>query len=184
MNRRTPGLSLASVAAWIILAAGVSPCRADSSPAREYVVKAAFLYNFSQFVQWPGDAFPDANSPFVIGVIGDDPFGGALEQAVRDKKVAAHPIVVEHYRDVSEMKPCHIVYVGASESGNTAEILQKTGGTTLTVGDYDGFTAKGGAFRFLLEENRVRFEVNIDVVKKLRLTISAKLLKLARVYGQ
>jgi hypothetical protein len=167
-----------------MLGALALPSGGDASSAREFVVKAAFLYNFSQFAQWPDDAFASADAPFVIGIAGDDPFGGALEQAVRDKKAGGHPIVVEHCRDAASLRACHILYVSASEAENTDDILKKVGDTTLTVGDSDGFTAKGGAFRFLLDEKRVRFEVNIDVVKDLRLKVSAKLLKLARIYGK
>lgn len=156
--------------------------RADERSAREFQVKAAFLFHFAQFVEWPADAFPRGDSPLVIGVVGrGDPFNGALERAVRDKKVADHPIVIAHYDSAAAMGPCHILFVCDDQADSLDAILQKAGGGTLTVGDLDAFTERGGLVRFFTEDNKIRFEVNLEVLRRSRLRISAKLLKLAKI---
>jgi hypothetical protein len=170
------------IAASAVLVAGVSPARADAS--REYQLKAAFLYNFAQFVEWPADAFASGDAPIVIGVLGDNPFGGALEQAVRGKSVNGRGIQIRYYPSIESIDRCHVLFVSSSQRFNTAAVLQKAGDSTLTVGDYDGFTRDGGLFRFLTEANKVRFEVNLDAAQRSRLKISSKLLKLAKIYGQ
>src|SRR4051812_17795424 len=170
------------IAAAALLVVGPGRARADAS--REYQLKAAFLYNFAQFVEWPADALGSADAPIVIGVLGESPFAGALEQAVRGKSVNGRPIEIRYYSALESMDRCHILFVGASQRFNTAAVLAKAGDTTLTVGDYDGFTREGGVFRFLTESNKVRFEVNLDAARRTRLKISSKLLKLAKIYGQ
>ena len=182
MNRiRFSILLILAIALTLALPSGNS-CQAE--PSREYVVKAAFLYNFAQFVEWPSDAFSSPEAPIIIGVVGEDPFGGVLEQAVRDKKIGGRPLIIQRFRDVGSLRFCHILYVAPSEADNANQIIAKVGSLTLAVGDFESFTAKGGTFRFLLEDNRVRFEVNVASTRNLRIKISSKLLKLARVYGQ
>jgi hypothetical protein len=155
---------------------------ADERSAREFQVKAAFLFHFSQFVEWPGEAFPRGDSPLVIGVIGrGDPFNGALERAVRDKRVADHPIVIAHYDSVAAMGACHILFICDDQADALDAILQKAGSGTLTVGDLDSFTERGGLVRFFPEDNKVRFEINLEILRRSRLHISAKLLKLAKI---
>jgi hypothetical protein len=184
MTRTGLSFVLALVAV-LALAGGSTPAlSADSGAAREYKVKAAFIYNFAQFVEWPADAFASSKAPIVIGIVGDDPFDGSLENAVRDKTIGGRSLLVEHYKTAANLAPCHILFVPRSEAENVPAILQKTGNFTLTVGETDDFCAKGGAFRFLLEDNKVRFEVNVDTIRRLRIKVSAKLLKLAKVYGQ
>jgi hypothetical protein len=183
MNRiRFSILLVLAVALTLVVPSGDS-CQGQTA-SREYAVKAAFLYNFAQFVEWPGDAFSGPDAPIIIGVVGEDPFGGLLEQAVRDKKVGGRPLVIQRFHDAGSLRFCHILYVAPSESEETAQVLAKAGQLTLAVGDFESFTARGGTFRFLLEDNRVRFEVNVAATHKLRIKISSKLLKLARVYGQ
>jgi hypothetical protein len=156
--------------------------RADERSAREFQVKAAFLFHFAQFVEWPADAFARGDSPLVIGVVGrGDPFNGALERAVRDKKVADHPIVIAHYDSAAAMGPCHVLFVCDDQADSLDAILQKAGGGTLTVGDLDSFTERSGLVRFFPEDNKVRFEINLEVLRRSRLRISAKLLKLAKI---
>ena len=172
------GLLLAGVLLLAFSRAGM----ADERSAREFQVKAAFLFHFAQFVEWPAEAFPRADSPLVIAVVGrGDPFNGALERAVRDKRVADHPIVIAHYDSVASMGPCHILFVCDDQADSLDAILQKAGGGTLTVGDLDPFTERGGLVRFFAEDNKIRFEINLEVVRRSRLRISAKLLKLAKI---
>jgi hypothetical protein len=169
----------------LLLAQWPGGARAESAATREYQVKAAFLYNFAQFVEWPDEAFPDGKSaPIVIGIVGENPFGTALDQAVRGKSVDGRPIVVRYFNNVAAAEPCQILFLAASERDRVQQALDKAGGITLTVGDFDGFTASGGIFRFLTEDNKVRFEANLDAARGSRVKISAKLLKLAKIRGK
>ena len=177
-NRLIRGLCVAGV---LLLALGRSGS-ADERTVREYQVKAAFLFHFAQFSEWPADAFPRGDSPLVIAVVGRaDPFAGALERAVRDKRIGGHPIVVAHYASAASVGACHVLFVCDDQSDALDQVLQKAGGATLTVGDFDGFTDRGGLVRFFPEDNKVRFEINLDALRHSRLKISAKLLKLARI---
>lgn len=177
-SRLLRGLCIAGV---LLLAMGRSGS-ADERSAREFQVKAAFLFHFAQFTEWPADAFPRGDSPLVIAVIGKgDPFGGALERAVRDKRIGGHPIVVAHYDSPISLAPCHVLFVCDDEAEATDQVLQKAGGATLTVSDLDGFTDRGGLVRFFPEDNKVRFEINLEGVRHSRVRMSAKLLKLAKI---
>jgi hypothetical protein len=155
---------------------------ADERSAREYQVKAAFLFHFAQFVEWPADAFQRDDAPLVIGVIGrGDPFGGALERAVHDKRVGNHPITVAHFDSVGGLGPCHVLFICEDQWDALDPILQKAGNGALTVADTEGFTDRGGLVRFFPEDNKIRFEINLDGVRHSRLRISSKLLKLAKI---
>lgn len=167
----------------LLLALWSNAAQAQTAASREYQVKAAFLYNFAQFVEWPDDAFSTARSPIVIGVVGENPFGSSLEQAVGGKSVNGRSLEVRYFRDVESMRACHILFLASSEREHVREALEKAGRSALTVGDFEGFTASGGIFRFLTEGNKVRFEVNLDAARASRVKISAKLLKLAKIYG-
>lgn len=155
---------------------------ADERTAPEYQVKAAFLFHFAEYTEWPADAFPNANSPVVIGVIGrGDPFNGGIETIVRDKRVNGHPIVVAHYPNAAALGTCHILFVCEDAFTELDQILQKAGNSTLTVADSDSFTDKGGLVRFFPENGRVHFEVNLDGLRHSRLKIRSQLLKLAKI---
>lgn len=173
----------AAVAALLLGAAGAraqpDPPRAPATPT-EYEVKAAFLYNFARFVEWPPDAFHDAGEPFVIAILGQDPFGPVIDETVAGKKVAGRPIQVRRASRVDEARDAQIVFVAASERPNTATILkalERPG--LLTVGDTDGFAERGGAINFTLQERKVRFQINPAIAAHARLKMSSQLLKLA-----
>jgi hypothetical protein len=158
---------------------------ADSS---EYLIKAGFIYNFAKFVDWPSAAFSQPDSPIVIGVIGTDPFGSVLDHIVEDKKIGPRGFVVRRYKggkDLKDLKDCKILFVSASEKTHVDEILQSVKGLPiLTVGETAGFAERGGVIRFTLEDNRVRFEVNVDAAHQADLNISSRLLTLARIIPQ
>ena len=97
--------------------------RAQTAISKEYQVKALFLYNFSQFVEWPAEAFAEAQSPLVIGVLGEDPFGAYLDEIVRGEKVNNHPLVVQRYHQVEEIKTCHILFISQSEAKRLEQIF-------------------------------------------------------------
>src|SRR5438094_9566146 len=115
-NRGRQGLSRI----WWVMAglvfSGALDSPAQTAPAPEYQVKAVFLFNFAQFVEWPTNAFPEARTPLVIGVLGDDPFGPFLDATVRRETVNGHPLAVQRYQRVDEIKECHILFISQSES--------------------------------------------------------------------
>ena len=154
--------------------------RAQDSPPSEYQLKAAFLFNFAKFVEWPPEAFANSTSPIVIGILGEDPFGGDLERTVRDKKVNNRPFVIKELRSPAEATNCHIIFISASEKKRLPEVLSGLSGTNvLTVSETADFTASGGMINFVEENNKIRFQINDVAAKKANLKVSSKLLSLA-----
>jgi len=165
---------------WLVLLLAQGARSQDQAPS-EYQVKAAFLYNFTKFVEWPASAFPEASTPFTIGIIGENPFGGELERAVKNKDVGGHRFAVKEIKSLSELKSCHILFISKSERRRLAEILAAVGSApVLTVSETDRFLQAGGLINFLLEGNKVRFEISDPAAKSAGLKISSKLLHLAR----
>jgi hypothetical protein len=150
--------------------------------SKEYQIKAAFLYNFSQFVEWPAGAFPNTQAPLVIGVIGDDPFGSYLDDIVRGEKVNNHPLVVQRFHRIDEITKCHVLFVSRSEAKQIEQILSTLRGRNiLTVGDFEDFAQRGGMIRFITANNKIRFRINVGVARAAKLTISSKLLRAAEI---
>jgi YfiR/HmsC-like len=159
----------------------VVPTRAQGTQP-EYQVKAAFLWNFAKYIDWPPAAFTNDTSPFVIGVLGENPFGTDLEQTVRGKLINAHPITVKPRATLEEARQCHILFFSASETNRLAEVFENLrGAPVLTVGDTEAaqFTEKGGMIKFKFEGNKIRFQINDEAAKAAGLRISSKLLDLA-----
>lgn len=155
---------------------------AQSPPAPEYRLKAVFLFNFAQFVDWPASAFPEPNTPLVIGVLGEDPFGAYLDETVRGEKVNEHPLEVRRYRRVDEIGACHILFVSQPEQAHLEQILDSLKDrSVLTVGDAQGFATRGGMIGFVTEQNHIRLRVNLDAARAANLTISSKLLRPAQI---
>jgi len=161
---------------------------ADSADASEYLIKAGFIYNFAKFVEWPSTAFSQPDSPITIGVLGTDPFGSVLDRLVEDKKIGPRGFVVKRYKwgkDLKDLKECKILFVSASEKAHIDEIVQAVKGLPiLMVGETPGFAERGGIIRFTLEDNRVRFEINVDAAHQADLNISSRLLTLAKIIPQ
>lgn len=163
--------------------AGVEPD--DAPPPLELQVKAAFLYNFAKFANWPGGTFRGPDSPLVIGVVGGDPFREALERGVAGKTVGGRPFAVRRVRDPVTDPGSHILFVAAGESRRLPRLLEQLGDApVLLVGETPGFASDGGVINFFIEENRVRFEVNLTAAERARLRLSSKLLSLARLVGE
>ncbi len=155
---------------------------AQAQSATEYQVKAAFLFNFARFVEWPADAFLNADSALQICVLGQDPFGRDFEQVIMDKAVNGHRIEVAHPDGVPQARACQILFIAASEKARLPSILQGLkGASVLVVGDMPGFAASGGAINFVLDDGRVRFEINLKAAELAHLKISARLLTVAKV---
>ena len=154
--------------------------QAEIAPAAptEYEVKAAFLYNFARFVEWPAEGA--RAEPFVIAVLGRDPFGAVLDETVSGKTVAGRPIQVKRASRVDEVRDAQIVFVSASENKDLPTILKALDRPgVLTVGDVDGFAQQGGAINFTMHSRRVRFEINPASAEQAHLKMSSQLLKLA-----
>ena len=159
-------------AVWITALGGIA-ARADEAP--EYQVKAAFLYNFAKFVEWPSDALPQDSSPFIIGVLGDDPFGANLDKTVEGKALGEHKIVAKRFKKLEDVQTCH-----RSEKDKMSKIVERLGkANTLIVGDTDQLLQRGGAINFTLEDKKVRFEINADAAERADLKVSSKLMQLA-----
>jgi hypothetical protein len=146
--------------------------------AGEYEIKAAFLYKFAGFVQWPEDA---GGGPVCLGVMGQDPFGAALEDAVRGKTVNGRPFLIRRFQKPADPGPCQIVFISASERERVKLVLSHLQPAVLTVGDMPGFCESGGIIGFDLLERRVRLRINLEAAQRARLRLSSKLLSLAKL---
>ncbi len=165
--------------------------RADSTSSREYQVKAAFLYNFINFIDWPEENInADKKNPIVIGIIGKNPFGNAFEP-IKDKEVKDRKVLVKQFENLEELKKaienntaaqqCHLLYVSPSEKENLKKIIDLIKDKSiLTVGDTANFLDSGGIINFLMEDNKVCFEVNKTAAERAKLKIRSKLLRLAK----
>ncbi len=148
----------------------------------ETEVKAAFLYHFTSYIEYPPGAFAGPSAPFVIGVLGKTGITDALQQAVKGKSVKGRAILVKEVSISQEMRECHIVFVSDAEARSLPRILEILGDSpVLLVGESENFAAKGGMIGFFVEQKRVRFEINLEAVRRAHLTISSKLLSLARI---
>ncbi len=180
-RRRTP------VRSWLALCVllpllGAPDLAAQTTRFREDQIKAVFLFNFAQFVEWPPAAFLDPQAPLVIGVLGEDPFGAALDETVRDEKIGQRPLVVRRYRRAEEIDQCHILFISESETGRLEEIITRSKGRSmLTVCDTEGFAKRGVMIRLITEKNKIRLHINLDAAKAAGLTISSKLLRPAEI---
>ena len=145
-----------------------------------YQIKAAFLFNFAKFVEWPPESFAAPTSPIVIGVLGQNPFHGDLERTAPGKTVDERPLVIKEFRSPAEATNCHILFISTSEKERLPQILKTLAGTrVLTVGEMNGFTESGGMINFVLEGTKTRFQINNSVASSAGLKISSKLLHLA-----
>jgi hypothetical protein len=157
-----------------------SACAAEAPG--EYQVKAVFVFNFSHFVEWPAQAFTEPGEPFVIGILGGDPFGARLDEAVRGEMVKQHPLIIRRFRTVEEIGACSILYIDRSQSALLGQILGALQHrNTLTVSDLEDSAQRGVMIQFTTENNRIRLRINVDAAKSAGLTISSNLLRPAEI---
>ena len=152
--------------------------------AREYDIKATFLFNFSQFVEWPADALGDANAPFIIGILGVDPFGRFLDELIKNETVHGKPIEIRRFARLEEVTHPHILFISKSENARVESILDKVRGRSiLTVGESTerSFAKRGGMIGLVTESARVRVRINLEAAREARLVISSKLLGIAEI---
>jgi hypothetical protein len=179
-TRRT-GIILAVLVCAHIVAA---PNARAQDALSEYQVKAAYLFNFLKFVEWPDDSFADSLAPIVIGVVGEDPFGSALPQVTISKTVQGRDLVIRKYHSGEDLRGAHILFISPSEKKRQPMILSSLrGSSVLTVADTEGFLDAGGMIQFLNENDRVRFAISVDATSRAKLKMSSKLLSLAKVVG-
>ena len=153
---------------------------APAPPLTEYQVKAAYLFNFGQFVEWPADAYPSPTSPFVIGIVGDDPFGNVIDDIVRGESLAGRPLVVKRFKTAEEIAGCNILFIGRSEAPRIGRTLQTLRGRhVLTVTDFTGAGSDAAIIALKTENNRIRMRINVEEARANNLVISSKLLRLA-----
>ena len=143
------------------------------------------IYNFAQFVEWPGANVKPGQSPFVIGVFGEDPIETILDDTLKGETFQDRAVQVRHLSIPNDAKACDILFVSPSQKKRTAEVLDAIrGNSTLTVGDTEDFIRLGGMIAFKKEGNKVRFEINPDAAMRSGLKISSKLLRLAIVQSE
>lgn len=164
-----------------ILKPGERKVYAQKAAPQEYQVKAAFLYNFTQFVDWPPNAFRNSDDPFVIGIVGNDPFGPFLKETIAGEKIGTHPIRTKQCNDIKSAAGCHMLFINSTDEEWVRYLLAALSEkNVLTVSDDPRFTRMGGMIRFFTEDNKIRLEINVERSKAAQLNISSKLLSLAK----
>lgn len=163
------------------MAIQVATTGAQQQKLGEYEVKAAFMYNFLKFIEWPDNAFSDYHTSINLCVLGDDPFGSTLDsvhgETINDKK-----IIIKHYYDIDGLEKCNALFISSSEKERLTKILKTLSGLNiLTISDTKSFAQQGVLINFYIEENKVRFEINQDAVSRSGIKISSKLLNLAKI---
>lgn len=176
------GLFALWLVAAAVLLAGAPHLSAQTVPSPAYQVKAVFLFHFASFAEWPPAAFPTPQTPLVIGVLGDDPFGAYLDETVRNERVNRRDLVVRRYQRVEDIETCHILYVSASENERLDQILPLLRGRSiLTVGEASRFAQAGGMIQFFTERDKIRLRINADAASAADVKISSRLLRLAEI---
>jgi hypothetical protein len=182
--RRHRNIAAALLLFVFLVAAGEVPRGADAggTAAAEYQIKAVFLYNFAEFVDWPAGSFSAPNSPIVIGILGADPFGPSIDDAVRGEKVNGRSITIRRISRMDEVNGCHILFISRSEVPRLGPILEALKGRSiLTVSDVEDYCRRGGMIELYTDRNKVRLRVNPRAAKEARLSISSKLLRPAQI---
>jgi hypothetical protein len=156
--------------------------QAQPQPPHEYDVKAAFLYNFIKYVEWPADAFASDTSAIILGVVGSDPWDGKLRDNLRGRTVSGRRIVFRHFPDLPSVRKCHVLFFAADAAGADPTDLEAalTTKSCLTVGETEGFITRGGMIGFVVNNRKLRFEVNLRAATCAGVKISSKLLHLAQ----
>ena len=175
---------IAAIALATALTLGVHVrCARTAQANLEYEVKAAFLYNFAKFVEWPATAFASADAPLVFCIVGANPFDGALERVISDRTAHGRKILVRDVTDASG-GGCHLVFITEKENERVARLVHTAQSTAqapvLTVGESETFADSDGMIRLVVEEGGVRFDINAAAAERAGLRFSSQLLKLAR----
>jgi hypothetical protein len=176
-----PASWLAALLALLMILGAPGPSAFGAGVSREYEIKAAYLYNFINYIEWPDQSLPPVGGTITIGVLGENPFGGALAP-LNGKQTKGRTLAVKELATLDDLKNCQIVFISSSEKARFAQILASLKDSKiLTVSEIDGFAEQGGMINFISERNKVRFEINQDAARSKGLTISSDLLKLAHL---
>lgn len=171
---------------WLAFGTLLLPGTLRSAPpgaaAKEYQLKAVFLFNFAQFAEWPAAAHPASGSPIIIGVLGDDPFGALLDETVRGESVGGHPLVARRYRRAEDIDACHILFISRSETARLDRIVARLKDRAiLTVSDTEDAARRGAMICFFTENKRIRLQINLESARAAGLVLSSKLLRPAEI---
>jgi len=166
----------------LALASCLLPAAAQDNRVQEYQLKAVFLSRFPSFVTWPDNAFADASTPIAIGILGDDPFGGYLREAIKGEAINGRALVIRRCRNAQDAADCQIVFLAIGDEAKLAEALAALADKpVLTVGEHSAFTRLGGVIGFVLFDNRIHLEISTSAATRAQLTIGAKLMSIATV---
>lgn len=167
---------------WLVLLS-YFPQSGFSQQYTEYELKAAYLFNFGKFVQWPEETFKNTSDPFIIGIYGNNPFGTILQQTIQNKTLQNRPIIIINITSIEDAATCHILFICKTNKFNLNQILQYLSNKpVLTVGDnIEDFCQSGGIINFTGQHSQKRFEINNKASLRVLLTISSKLLALSRI---
>jgi len=176
-------------AVWLVVFCYAAAGMGIAAPARgqdidrEYTLKAAYLYKFATYVEWPEGAFRDAASPFVIGILGPNPVGADLQKIAKVKKINGRKIEVRNYEQAKEVRDCHILFMTRALKSETQQAAIKllSGRNVLFVGETPDFLKQGGVFDFVIQENRIRIYISKSAYEREGLKPSAQLLRIATV---
>ncbi|MGH9574243.1 MAG: YfiR family protein [Candidatus Acidiferrales bacterium] len=183
--RKVPFIVACLVCLSLVAAAPSRAQNTDSSDSSEYLIKAGFTYNFAKLMEWPSGAFAQSDSPIVIGVLGTDPFNGTLDQVLKGKQANGRAFEVKHLKWGADIRGCNILFVSDSETAHLDELFHSIKGLPiLTIGETPGFAQYGGIINFVVEDNKVRFEIDVDAAKQANINISSRLLSLATIVHQ
>ncbi len=156
---------------------------AQAPPNREYQLKAVFLYNFTQFVEWPEQTFPSSQAPMVIGILGPDPFGNYLEEIIAGERINGHPLLIKRFKTVEEIDACQVLFINLPDTRKRDQAVNRLRGRNiLTVSDAPDFMQGGGMIRFFTRQDKIKLEVNLDATKTENLVLSSKLLRLVEIF--
>ena len=179
-----PVLRLTVVTVACAVSAVLPNAHAQSPAVREYQIKAAFVYNFIKFVDWPSGALPVSSDTINICVLRDDPFAEALE-SIKGKTVKAKQVTIRRIEPGRDLEACQVVFIGSSEEKHMPQVMESLHGlNVLTVGEMERFVQLGGIINFFVQNNRVRFEINVNSAERAGLKLSSQLLSLAKVVRQ
>jgi hypothetical protein len=176
-------LRILALAALLLAGAAASARAADAKPrATEYDLKAAFLFNFAQFVEWPPAAFASSNAPIVIAILGPDPFQGALDKICAGEEIRGRPLQVIRYAKAADVRPAHLLFIPRAMASQFPDAIARVADSpTLTVSDIDKFAERGGMIQLFTDQNQVRLRIDAEAARKANLSISSKLLRLAQL---
>ena len=167
----------------LFLTSGTHHLKAQTAPQSEDKVKAVFLYNFTRFIDWPSSAFASNEQPFKIGIMGEDPFGIYLEEAIRNEKYSGRPIIIEKFENAKDIKDCHMIFINTKNQKEIKNILNNLENkTVLTIAEHPEFVKWGGMIRLYSDDRKIRIQINDAAARLVKIKVSAKLLNIADVY--